>query len=253
MHEQRLLAYIDILGWTKASASPDLDSVQLALSIIHRHCEVYSEHARKALLAPAASHPKPNPFFMEVQFGAFSDHFVFSKPTAFGGRIFSVGKICVDLLEIGFLTRGAIVLGDLYHRDNVIFGSALIEAVRIEETEAFFPRIVIADNVLQHCEKLGHLGTLKHHFVIDDQFGRPTLNIFSLPEYGQDTDLDMSMASLNIPMKRIWETINTKIQMYGYPEYHRYREKWIYLKEVIERKVFPIYPALKSLVEDHCD
>lgn len=251
MTKQRLLAFIDILGWTKACESSDLEPMLSALAIIHRQGEVFSERARQEAIS--AKGAVINPLYLEVQFGAFSDHFVFSKPADFGGRIFSVAKICLDLLKIGFLTRGAIVLGKLYHQDNIIFGPALIDAVRIEETEAFFPRIIVADNVIQHCEELGHLGELRRHFVIEDQDGRSILNMFCMPEYGQNAEWDKSTIALNIPMRVIWKTINDKIQLYHSPESRRYREKWIYLKDVIENRVFSIYPALKMAVENRSD
>lgn len=86
---------------------------------------------------------------LEVQFGAFSDHFVFSMPASFGGRIFSAAsKLIISLLRAGYLIRGAVVLGLLYHSDNVIFGPALLTAVEMEERESFYPRILVSDSAV---------------------------------------------------------------------------------------------------------
>ena len=71
-------------------------------------------------------------------------------PWDFGGRIFTAGiRLIVDLLHMGFLTRGAIVVGDLYHRDNIIFGPALVEAHTIESREAFYPRVIVSRTALE--------------------------------------------------------------------------------------------------------
>lgn len=49
-------------------------------------------------------------------------------------------RCIIELLQLGFLTRGGITIGPVHHRDNIIFGPALIEAVALEK-EAHYPRI----------------------------------------------------------------------------------------------------------------
>ena len=74
-----------------------------------------------------------NPLWLKVEFGAFSDNFVYSIPADFGGRILNfIPKMVRTLLQKGFLIRGGITVGKLYHKENVVFGPALIEAVKIE-------------------------------------------------------------------------------------------------------------------------
>lgn len=52
-----------------------------------------------------------------------------------------------NLLEFGYLARGAVVKGPLYHDDNMVFGSALVEAYRLENQIALYPRIMISKPV----------------------------------------------------------------------------------------------------------
>jgi hypothetical protein len=50
-------------------------------------------------------------------------------------------------LENGFLIRGAIDVGELYHADHMVFGEALINAYE-HERKAFYPRVILTDNCL---------------------------------------------------------------------------------------------------------
>lgn len=54
-----------------------------------------------------------------------------------------------NLLEYGYLARGAVVKGPLYHDDQMVFGSALVEAYRLESQIALYPRIMISKPVAQ--------------------------------------------------------------------------------------------------------
>lgn len=84
----------------------------------------------------------------------FSDTIVMScSPTkdAVGHLLYIAQQFCNRLLlsPSPQFTRGAIVVGDLYHRGNVIFGPALIEAYRLESQVAKHPRVLIAPSVSQ--------------------------------------------------------------------------------------------------------
>ena len=82
----------------------------------------------------------------------FSDTIVMScEPTnkAVGHLLYVSQQLCLRLLlsQRLMFTRGAIVIGDLVHRGNVIFGPALIEAHRLESTTAKNPRVLITPEV----------------------------------------------------------------------------------------------------------
>ena len=59
-----------------------------------------------------------------------------------------VQSTCKSLLDLGFYTRGAIVLGDLWHRTEVIYGPALLDAHKLEREVAVYPRMLIAPDAL---------------------------------------------------------------------------------------------------------
>jgi hypothetical protein len=72
-----------------------------------------------------------------------------TEPTEDGLRaIFhSLTYLAVDLLCQGFLVRGAVVKGPLYHDDSMVFGAALVRAYNFESEVAKFPRIIVVREV----------------------------------------------------------------------------------------------------------
>jgi hypothetical protein len=161
------------------------------------------------------------------QFGAFSDHFVFSVPDWFGGRILTkASQLIIDLLRAEFLIRGAVVLGPLYHCDNVIFGPALLRAVDIENNETFYPRILVSDAVVDHCSRLGH--DLQCSLMIRDRTGRLVINPFAVPFEAPDEAIE-SVARLNFFLPEIKPIIVRKLIDLENEGRHRHAEKWRYL------------------------
>ncbi len=140
----------------------DAERLLAAVRELHEPAKVHNEAARAELReggtvqtqAGPMKIGRVNPLFKQVQFGAFSDNFVFSVPASFGGRILGVAaRVTVSLLRQGFLVRGGLTLGQLHHKDNLVFGPALNEAVQIEQEEAFYPRILISAFAAEHIEQ----------------------------------------------------------------------------------------------------
>jgi hypothetical protein len=56
--------------------------------------------------------------------------------------------VCSDLLQRGFLTRGAVAKGRLHHEGNVVFGEALTNAYDLEQSTARFARVILTQEVV---------------------------------------------------------------------------------------------------------
>lgn len=52
----------------------------------------------------------------------------------------------------GFLVRGAITVGKLYHTDGVIFGPALVQAFELEK-QAKYPRVIVSNEIINSLQK----------------------------------------------------------------------------------------------------
>ena len=75
------------------------------------------------------------------------------------------------LLDKGYLIRGAVVKGHLYHDNLSVFGDALVRAYVMESTVARFPRIVLSRDVVDDYRSVDH----SNDEDIYDSFTNPTM------------------------------------------------------------------------------
>jgi hypothetical protein len=245
IYDKRLLLYLDILGWSEHIRVGGGQALLEVLSRVHADTEVHNERFREELRTREKSGiVVANPIFLGVQCGAFSDHFSLSMPENFGGRILTAGtKLIVDLLHMGFLTRGAIVHGDLYHRDNMIFGPALNRAYEIESKEAFYPRIIVPQDVLEFLDEE------EDGLIIADGSGRRVLNPFWLgfsvdnPEHEEAAVAQFEQLNQHLSgIKSIIESNITQLEAEGRIAH---AEKWHYMHRFVEGPVLEAEARLR--------
>jgi len=80
---------------------------------------------------------------------AFSDCYVLSEVSPAWHVLAAVQALASRFLQRGILTRGGVAVGDVYHRHDVLFGKAIVEAYELEHEVAKYPRIVVSDEVRQ--------------------------------------------------------------------------------------------------------
>ena len=86
----------------------------------------------------------------------FSDNIVISTAVKDGNIPYFLRAIAIMQLmtsSLGFLLRGGIAIGDIYHDDEVVFGPALVRAYELKSQIAVYPRIVLDKEVLDQ----GHI------------------------------------------------------------------------------------------------
>lgn len=140
-YQLRHCAFVDILGFkgilNRLSSQPD-----------------YYKEVRAVLKIVSSARPKildVRPYDDDLRSQTISDAIAVSTlvessrglPQLFN----TLGFLCIDLLRLGYLLRGAIVKGELYHDDQVVFGNGLVKAHDLERDEVDFPRIMILDDV----------------------------------------------------------------------------------------------------------
>lgn len=93
----------------------------------------------------------------------FSDSVVVSYKVTEESAVFwlltEIALCVIDLVERGFLVRGALTVGDLYHSKKYLVGPAMVEAYLLESTVAKYPRVLIEEKVLdvaKGARKDGH-------------------------------------------------------------------------------------------------
>lgn len=133
-YEKRLVAYVDILGWSMATETKSASILFNTLEPVRERAEMYNDEFRQNLVGKFGV----NPLMLNVQFGFVSDCFTLSMPVNTGSRIYSsVSDIMRRFLNSGFLVRGGVTAGSLFHKDQVMFGPALVEACAIEKKGRF--------------------------------------------------------------------------------------------------------------------
>jgi hypothetical protein len=138
MYQDRVLAYIDILGFSDTIKCTNEDKTKNISELL------------QCLQAPGIQ-------INNKVVNHFSDSIVISYPMETeAGVIYILVDIlfkCVAILRRGFPLRGAIVCGKIYHTDSQIFGPALVDAYNMEKKLAIYPRIILDDNIREIAER----------------------------------------------------------------------------------------------------
>ena len=131
------IAYIDILG-AKKYINDNPENFLNDLKAIHE------EALLNARMSETISQRK---FFVKI----FSDNILVGAQIV-GNNSYQkdkieeiiriAGNVYNKTLQLGYLARGAITIGDLCENQTFVYGKALVEAVEMEEKLAIYPRII---------------------------------------------------------------------------------------------------------------
>lgn len=107
---------------------------------------------------PYAQTPQPQTAltFTDADFKAqsISDAVAIStavNPSGLSMILRSLEQLTLDLLMEGYLIRGALVKGKLYHDDKMVFGEALVRAFELESNVAVYPRVMIVREIVDEA------------------------------------------------------------------------------------------------------
>ena len=132
-YQEHICAFIDLLGFKEAVDNNKSGEIVEILAIlvdfrkmvtkeVQRKVEQISDNRQMVSILPAIS--------------IFSDNIVLSIPVSLDGipnimRVLAgyISKIAALALNKGFLIRGGIAKGMLYHKDGIVFGQALIYGI----------------------------------------------------------------------------------------------------------------------------
>lgn len=166
-YEKYVVAFLDILGFKKLINDKDFSDI----FVIQIDNKVIAESGAKGILYREKANDehasiKGNPKYDEKRMryndtleSAFihimSDSIVVAAKDNCPEALAVVIDIC-DLIQKQMLyndepvlLRGAIAVGDLYIKDNIVFGKGLVDAYLAQEKYAVYPRVIIANDIIK--------------------------------------------------------------------------------------------------------
>ncbi|WP_240049402.1 hypothetical protein [Burkholderia thailandensis] len=158
-YEERIVAFVDVLGFKeiikRSATEPEL------VRKVHHALDVRNNDWATVFAADVGLDMTAADF--QDRLHSFSDFVVVSvRPDIreIGLMVYIIFKICRQLLVSGFLSRGGIAKGPLYHRDDsgkdaeagppMVFGPAFVEAYLFESSHADGPRVILQNKVREH-------------------------------------------------------------------------------------------------------
>lgn len=224
-YERRLVAFVDIVGWSAACKSEDADTLKNVgevATIMRRLPVAFREDFKKTLTMTPGAVLSVDHQVTEVT--TFSDSLAVSTSTDVGNTLFFtfLTLVCRELLTHGFLARGGVTVGDLCHVENMIFGPALIEAVDLQE-EAIYPRLLCSHALAQQVQ------STSPNVIIKDHLGRDVINLLAFvsgPNPVQWADLESSI-------ERNLKELNGKQEW-------KNLEKWHFMRDVLQAMVHTV-------------
>jgi hypothetical protein len=113
----------------------------------------------------------------------FSDSIVISTEPTPNGLVHLVNhsdRIARKLFEVGYLCRGGIARGDLYHEsEGTLFGPAVLRAYELEQTPPGYPRILLDEKVSSFAGQINERGFRR--MLRKDEDGKWMVHILRLP------------------------------------------------------------------------
>ncbi|MBF0561492.1 MAG: hypothetical protein HQL37_05605 [Alphaproteobacteria bacterium] len=180
-YQEQVVAFIDVLGFSElVNASDTNQAAQAKIRKLIGTDEFYVSFMKYLYLTTLTF---------------FSDSFVISMmpPDRIFYMVREVGHLCRHLLMLGLPCRGAITVGSLYHHKQIVVGPAFVNAHRLEQTVAIYPRVILDDAAMSYwkyefrTDELSGRSAHPHleNLVKRDNDGQHFIDIFN-PNFGTD-------------------------------------------------------------------
>ena len=153
LYEDRVCLFLDILGFSEhvrqtqpKDKDENFSKVNEIANLLH------------SLPAKLNSFGNSNDYRQMTQ---FSDSIVVSfqltDKNAFIELLDDIVQITMNLIIKGYLVRGGITYGKLYHKNNIVFGPAMITAYELESKIAMYPRVIFDKELVDELIKSGDI------------------------------------------------------------------------------------------------
>ena len=178
-----IIAYLDILGAKQMICNDDnFDFLN--------HLNMFMEDAIEEAGGGIFKHKE------EIYIKIFSDNILLAielkendeqRDSKIAALFNTVANIYNEILRYGYLMRGAIVEGEFFHNDKIVYGKALVEAVHLEEKVANVPRILVKTKVTEPHS---------FYYLMQNNDEELFLNIFHLCNAFDDVNFKISLLEM---------------------------------------------------------
>jgi len=205
IYENRVIAFIDILGFSEVVKNQEKAQLILnALTEIKK--EIDKQFASECFTKFQG--------VLDTQITAFSDSVVIS---GYPSQVMPVyGNACTFsrlLIERGFLCRGAISVGELYHNNGILFGQAFIDAYNAEKQRAIYPRIILDKEVITLIEDSESFKNEFLNLIRNDFDNELFIDLFKFYEVfmGQGNEVKNKLKEIASPQENHDKSVAQKI------------------------------------------
>jgi hypothetical protein len=207
IYQSSAVAYIDILGFKNALG--DKSKARGILDALHSVKTKIEEYYRDPLR-------KKFQGVFDVELTAFSDSVAISGAESQTIVVlFAALELSQLLVEKGFLCRGAITCGELFHKTGIIFGDAFVAAYRSENSQAIYPRIIVDNRTVTQVDDSKNSPNDFTGLIKIDKDGSKFLNLLYRPyDYGKhlkgvlenlvQQQMRDNVNSENVKQKLVW-------------------------------------------------
>jgi len=166
--ETRIVAFVDILGFSALIDEYDNDETSNILNELHDALELSIKYSLEII---AGSKIKTM-IAENLDYKLFSDCLCLSLPFIEYDTDFQkqFDSICIILrnyqsimMQKGFYVRGGVAIGSYYSNDKMIFSGGLVKAYHLESKKAIYPIIIVSEDIIAHLET-GKLNTLSENY-----------------------------------------------------------------------------------------
>jgi hypothetical protein len=170
VYQDRITCFIDILGFSRDIASLDAKpALLLSVDAVLRRIGKCKSDIDRARAAAGTTY--------DARMSCFSDCLVVSyrcEPGATLRALADAAFLGQVIIRPGYVPRGVMTVGKLYHDDVVVYGGALVEAAELEKSVVLTPRIAITERCMALIGadfSRRSASNLKEDFIRDDGSG----------------------------------------------------------------------------------
>lgn len=215
-YERRIVAFYDVMGWQSKIERAGTDGARV--TTLKNMARLFS--------ATRGAYGSGTEF--DGRITTFSDNVVVSAkpgPSSLLTVVMRLAMVQLWAAQIGFLIRGGITIGDIFHDEYVVFGPALNRAYQLEKRAADKPRIVVDLNCMSDFAPLADLINTGEDIPYVDPWTR---------KFGRLLQVTAKKASAEDELVLVLRYLGHELRELKNDEKNTLRLEWLFKKIVTE-------------------